>query len=182
MIPTLTQRKELPLGLRRALALAEILGGVALSALTIWIHFKGHGLAAWYVLMAQGLSVGFLAAGWMLWLGEPRGFSLSLPLQAAQILTLYTPSFAWALVAGPHFTVYWSLRGLSGELGINGTFTILFGRLQGWSFGVNLVALGATLLLLSGLRGAKERDHELEDTSPVERKGERVAPGSTGAP
>ena len=125
----------------------EILGGLALSALTVWMQLRNRGFAGWYLMLSQGLALGFLVAGWLLLKGEPRGLAMSQLLQALQLLQVYTPWFAWSLVAGPHATLFVSPAGLNGEVGISGTFTLLFGPLRGWSGGINLIAVAATIVL-----------------------------------
>lgn len=159
MIPTTSTFRRSPWlgpeGLRKAIALEQILGGIALSALTFWVQFKAPGLPGWYLLLSQSFAFVFLVAGWLLWRGDRRGLAMSRTLQAFQLLQVYTPWVAWALVAGPHCTVYLGVTGLSAQIGFSGTLTIVVGRLRGWSIGVNLIALAATMLLYRSVPGPK---------------------------
>ena len=78
---------------RKFLAATEAAGGVAVLALPGILSRQGYSLDWWYWILLASFGGFAVAAGIWLWRDDPRGWTLSRILQAAQIIQFQTA--AW---------------------------------------------------------------------------------------
>ena len=169
-------RMSTPTLIRELIATGEILGG-ALLVIGVLLLVWRHAILWWQFSVFEGAAVTAIVAGWRLLLNKTSGFRMSIALQAAQALQLYTPGFVIAVVLGPllgwHFT---DLPGTSGPArGFFGFVSFSFNAIGVHGGTVNVYAVAAGTFLVAELRGpsAGGRDAGPE---PETRRGSRNSP------
>ena len=108
-------------------------------------------------LIVGSLMLGGLAgaAGWLLWVGHPRGRSLSLLLQALQCVGVVAGSLHLKIAAGPIVAVEIVPEGSRFSFGLGSSFQLFGAATPGfWSLTVNFVPVAVLILLLNSVPGS----------------------------
>lgn len=132
------QARTLNPRLRRGLAGAQVVGGVAVGLMAIW--YRGAG---WMVV---GLVSAAILGGVWLWRDEPGGYRLTRLLLALQVVRITWPPVAYSLVLGWHLDLIRRPGSANLSLGAHAQFFV--GTVTGpWEVAVNFFALLALLAL-----------------------------------
>ncbi|TXK46447.1 hypothetical protein FVR03_10625 [Pontibacter qinzhouensis] len=131
-----------------ALALYQVLGGVAGIVLTLWVLFQGDMVLTVPVLrlslFACGLFVFSILCGVMLWRKPLRGLTLSLINQVLQVLYFSFGAYSFQYVAGLRLGLGLDMAGswtIKFRMAIS-SFQFIIGSETSQKFiGINLVAL-----------------------------------------
>ncbi len=138
---------------------ASILSGLPPSAL----HFIVRGAA---VLLGGAT----LAAGLMLWRGNPDGGIIAAFVTALQVPIIATPSVFYHFVAGPFFNLLVGTNGAQTQFGASMDLTLGRASADSYTFGINVVALSLLIWFVSYVKSQSSVDESPESAradSPV---------------
>jgi hypothetical protein len=150
----------------RAIAVAELVGGVFTVAMVLFLTVQGSSPNLWLSALGTGgaLSTG---AGVSLWRGTPDGLRRSVVVQIVQAVQVALPGLALVVVLGPNATVGFNGGRLDAHLGLQSELAFAFWD-HGWPARLQINVLAIVFLLI--LRRA------------IVEAGEASRPGTARAP
>ncbi len=95
----------MPTGLRRAIAISEVPGGV-LGLLSVMTFARAGGVPAFVLLVLSVLGGLSILAGVALWRNDILGRRISLVLMAAQVVQVQSTVLAYRVLLGVQFSVW----------------------------------------------------------------------------
>jgi hypothetical protein len=101
----------------------------------------------WYWVLLESFGGAAVAAGVLLWRGDPRGWHLSRLMQALQVVQFQTTSFGLAMAAGFQVRLLISGTNVSAGPAFYGTFSITGGTDLPWWVSINFFAIYALYAL-----------------------------------
>lgn len=153
---------------RLAIAISELGGatflmiGSAFAALT-HVEFPG-----WYLAVTESFGVIAIIAGYRLIQNRREGVTVSLLLQAAQVIQVLSPNCLYRAVLGPYLVIILSADKTLIQAGFMGELTIGWKGPEQAAVGVNVVA--AALLLLLARASLQQRGAVRAVTSRSEER------------
>jgi len=143
---------------RLFIAISELGGGVLLMVGYAFATLIRAQLPLWYLLLAESLGVIALIAGYRLIQNRPEGLSLSLVLQASQLIQIFLPRFVYRLLLGPYLTIVMSADETQIAPGFKGELTIGWKGPHSAGFGLNVVSAVLCLLLTRAILRQRRSD------------------------
>ncbi|HEY3414249.1 MAG TPA: hypothetical protein VGM51_14510 [Armatimonadota bacterium] len=154
----------------RVIALTEIIGGALGLVLVALSRIETVGIFIMLMTLVFGSAV---YGGCLLWMGSRRGIALSFVVQGLQVFQFGAPLLAYHILIGPFARIIASMTGANLRLGVAGGFRSdffiwigdrvaeqtppFFGPAGATLIGINLLALGASAILLWQLAGPPTR-------------------------
>jgi hypothetical protein len=130
----------------------------------------------WYWVLVESFGGAAVAAGVLLWRGDPRGWRLSRLMQALQIVQFQTPSFGLAVTAGLQVRLLISETRISAGPAFYGTVSITAGTDLPWWVSINFFAMYALYALSRPAADADISASAGIDEAPAGDAGDRAHP------
>jgi hypothetical protein len=144
--------------IRQLIAALEVAGGFAGLGLTSMLSMA-QGLTVWHRFLLGLMGVAFAVcayAGRELWRGEPRGYLLSVLVQAAQIPAWSSAHVLYVFYCGAQLGAWFGRESLAPMAGVGSHLTVSWAsQPRGEAFGLNFLAVWAFWQVVLGWSGAR---------------------------
>jgi hypothetical protein len=142
---------------RLFIAIVELCGGVFLMIASVFSKLTHVQFPGWYLAFTESLGVITVIAALRLIQNRTEGLTISLFLQAAQIVQVFLPNVLYRVVLGPYLVIILSADSTLISPGFMGELTIGWKGPDSPAIGVNVVAAVLFFLLARSIVGQRKR-------------------------